>query len=58
MPNESHDLLLENEREWRRYMMKKVDGIDNKMNGLMIKVATLSTLVSLLAPLILKKFGL
>ena len=54
--------LLENEKEWRRYMLKKVDRIDSGLNALKVKVGVISATIGMASGLVssyvLKKLGL
>lgn len=49
MGDEKVEAILDNEREWRRYMMNKVDKLTEDMTGLKVKVASISALCGLLS---------
>lgn len=44
MSDEKVEAILDNEREWRRYMMNKVDKLTDDMTLLKVKVASISAL--------------
>ena len=44
MTNKEIELLAENEREWRQYMITKIDRIDKEMSTLKIKVFGIASL--------------
>lgn len=63
------DQIIENEREWRRYQMKKLDSIDQRLSQLELTgtamrikigffVTGASMLISFMMTIILKKLGL
>ncbi len=45
---EDHDIekLLDNEKEWRRYMIKKVDKMDDSLNNFKIKTISFFTVIT------------
>jgi hypothetical protein len=53
------ELLLENEKEWRRYLVAKIDHLEEEVIGLRIKASiwgATAGLVAALAVLVISKF--
>lgn len=46
------DILVDNEREWRKYILKKIDKIDDDMDKLKVKVAVISAFFGSIGALI------
>jgi hypothetical protein len=69
MPLRKSEVDIENEKEWRRYQMKKLDSIDERLSDLEITATTLklkiglfvtggSMMISFVMTMLLKKLGL
>lgn len=47
MGDEKMEAILDNEREWRRYVVTKVDKLSDDMTNLKVKVASISAICGL-----------
>lgn len=44
MDNDQVQMIIENEREWRQYMIEKLDRIDNELSTFKIRVFSLASI--------------
>ena len=49
MSDQKIEAILDNEREWRRYVVEKVDKLSDDMSLLKVKVATISSFFGILS---------
>lgn len=56
MGEERVQAIIENEQEWRRYVIHKVDKLSDDMTGLKVKVAMVSAMCGVISSAITSVF--